>query len=266
MNDKTVTESVILLKQVEPGIYLLTINRPKVLNALNTEVIQELGAAIGQVARDDGARILLLTGAGDKAFAAGADIAQMRNFSGMEAQEFSERGVRLMRRLETLAVPTIAVVNGYCLGGGCELAMSCDWILASERAVFGQPEVNLGVPPGFGGTQRLLRLVGRNIALELIATGRQVKAEEAKAIGLANQIYPADQLMNKALEMARTIASKGPVAVRLSKQLVQRGQDLDLVNACVLESNVFGLAFSTEDQKEGMTAFLEKRKARFAGR
>ena len=256
----------ILLETPEDGIYLLTINRPKVLNALNSATIAEIDDAIRQVRGDAQARALLITGAGDKAFVAGADISEMQGMSALEAKDFGQRGLNVFRSLENLPVPVIAVVNGYALGGGCELAMSCDWILAAENAAFGQPEVNLGVPPGFGGTQRLLRLVGRGIAMEMLMTGRQVKAEEALRIGLATKVYPQEQLMAEALEVARIIKTKGPIAVRLAKEVVQRGQDLDLENACVLESEVFGLAFSTEDQREGMRAFLERRPAAFRGR
>src|SRR5687768_7118128 len=167
----------VLLEQPDPGIYLLTVNRPQALNALNAATLDELADAIAQVAQDAGARVLLVTGAGDKAFVAGADIGAMQSMSALEAQAFSAQGMRVMHALEALPVPVIALVNGYALGGGCELAMSCDWIVASERATFGQPEVNLGIPPGFGGTQRLARIVGRARALELVVTARQVKAE-----------------------------------------------------------------------------------------
>jgi enoyl-CoA hydratase len=256
----------IRLETPEEGIYVLTINRPKVLNALNSATIAELDEAIRQVRRDTEARVLLVTGAGDKAFVAGADISEMQGMSSLAAKDFGQRGLTVFRSLENLPVPVIAVVNGYALGGGCELAMSCDWILAADHAVFGQPEVNLGIPPGFGGTQRLLRLVGRGTAMEILITGRQVKAEEALRIGLATKVYPQQQLMAEALAVARVIRTKGPIAVRLAKEVVQRGQDLDLENACVLESEVFGLAFSTEDQSEGMAAFLERRPAVFRNR
>lgn len=253
----------ILLEQVEEGIYLLTINRPRSFNALSSATLDEIYAAGKEMANTPDARVLLITGAGKKAFVAGADIQEMREKSALEARLFAQKGMRTLRQLETLQIPVIAVVNGYCLGGGCELAMSCDWILASEKAIFGQPEVNLGITPGFGGTQRLPRLIGRAKAMELIVTGRQINAAEALDWGLANHVYPADELMDKALETARTIMQKGPVAVRLAKQAVQRGQDIDLENACLLESEVFGLCFSSEDQKEGMGAFLEKRTAEF---
>ncbi len=255
----------LLLDQSEPGIYRLTVNRPAALNALNAATLAELGQAIARVAADAGARALLVTGAGEKAFVAGADISEMQALSADQARAFSAEGMRVMHALEALPVPVIALVNGYALGGGCELAMACDWIIASERAVFGQPEVNLGIPPGFGGTQRLTRLVGRARALELVTTARQVKAEEALAIGLVTRVVPAAELLEAGFAVARTIAAKAPVAVRLAKQAVQRGQDLDLANACAHETSLFALAFATADQQEGMRAFVEKRPASFSG-
>ena len=255
----------ILLESVEPAIYRLTVNRPKSFNALNSATLDEILAAAEAVAAMADARVLLVTGAGDKAFVAGADISEMQAMSGIEGRDFSQRGLRAFRRLETLPIPTIALVNGYCLGGGCELAMSCDWILASEKAVFGQPEVNLGITPGIGGSQRLPRLIGRARALEMVVTGRQVKADEALRWGLVNHVYPADTLQEEGLAVARTIVANPPIAVKLAKEAIQRGQDMDLDNACVLESEIFGLCFSTADQKEGMAAFLEKRAAVFKG-
>ena len=260
------TYANIVLEELEPGIFLVTVNRPKALNALNGETLDEIAHAVAAVGANAAARVLLVTGAGDKAFVAGADIAQMQSFSSADAQAFSEKGNRTFRSLELLPVPAIALVNGFALGGGCELAMACDWVIASERAQFGQPEVNLGVVAGFGGTQRLPRLVGRALAMELLVTGRMIKADEALEIGLVNHVVPADQLREKGLEMARTIATKGPIAVRLTKQIVQRGQDMDLVNACQQEAYAFGLTCASDDQKEGMKAFLEKRPARFTGR
>lgn len=256
----------LLLEQPEAGIVLLTVNRPKALNALNAATLVELERVVAGFAADPAVRALLVTGAGDRAFVAGADIAEMQPMSADQALAFSQRGMRVMHALEALPVPVIALVNGYALGGGCELAMACDWIIASERALFGQPEVNLGIPPGFGGTQRLLRLVGRARAMELVTTGRQVKADEALAIGLANQVVPAGELRETGLAAARAIVAKGPVAVKLAKQAVQRGQDLDLGNACAYESAQFAQAFATADQKEGMQAFLDKRAARFSRR
>lgn len=256
----------ILLEQPEAGIYLLTVNRPQALNALNAATLDEIAAALSKAAADDGARAMLVTGAGEKAFIAGADIAEMLDATIEQAREFSEKGNRVMHALEALPVPVIALVHGFCLGGGCEFALACDWILASDEAVFGQPEVNLGIPPGFGGTQRLPRRVGAARALELLVTARQVKAAEAVAIGLANHACPASELRVKGLEMARLIAAKGPAAVRLAKQAVQRGASLDLFTACSLETDLFARAFATHDRKEGMSAFLGKRPARFTGR
>ena len=255
----------ILLEQPEAGIYLLTVDRPKALNALNAATLDEIASAVKRVAADDKARVLLVTGAGEKAFVAGADITEMQNATIEQAREISERGMQVMHALAALPVPVIALVNGYCLGGGCELALACDWILASDTAVFGQPEVNLGIPPGFGGTQRLPRRIGPARALELLTTARQVKATEAAAIGLANHVYPAAELKAKGLEVARLVAAKGPVAVRLVKQAVMRGGNLDLYTACALETDLFAQAFGTQDSKEGMSAFIEKRAAKFTG-
>lgn len=256
----------ILLEQPEAGIYLLTLNRPKALNALNSAALDELAQAIAQVAADESARVLLVTGAGDKAFVAGADIAEMQNFTPEQGEAFSARGSRAFAKLDALAIPAIALVNGYALGGGCELALACDWIIAADRAAFGQPEVNLGVSAGFGGTQRLPRKIGSARAMELLVSGRQVKADEALAIGLVNQVVPAAEIMRKGLEIARLIASKGPLAVRYTKEAVMRGADMDLTEALALESSLFGRCCSTQDQQEGMRAFLEKRPAKFQGK
>lgn len=255
----------ILLEQPEAGIYVLTVNRPKALNALNSATLEEIGAAADRVARDLKALVLLVTGAGDRAFVAGADISEMQNFTPAEAEAFSARGSRALAKLEAVPVPVTALVNGYALGGGCELALACDWIIASERAVFGQPEVNLGVSAGFGGTQRLPRKIGPARAMELLVTGRQVKADEALAIGLVNQVVPAAELMGKGIDIARLIASKGPLAVRYTKEAVLRGADMKLADALALESRQFAACCATQDQKEGMTAFLEKRPAKFTG-
>ena len=258
-------EQSVVLEQLETGIYRLLVNRPQALNALNAATLAALDQEIAAVAADVAARVLLLSGGGEKAFVAGADIAEMQSLDATQAAAFSQAGMRVMHALEALPVPVIALVNGYALGGGCELALACDWIIASERAVFGQPEVNLGIPPGFGGTQRLLRRVGRARAMELVTTGRQVRAEEALAIGLVTQVVPPTALMETGLAAARSIAAKGTLAVKLAKQAVQRGADLDLANACAYETAQFALAFATADQKEGMRAFLEKRPARFSG-
>lgn len=256
----------LLLEEKEPGIWLLTINRPKVLNALAPEVLHEIGAATRAVAAGSGARCLLVTGAGDRAFVAGADISAMNKMTPLEAREFALLGHATLRALELLPVPVIALVNGYALGGGCELALACDFIVASDKASFGQPEVNLGITPGFGGTQRLPRVVGKSMALELTTTGRMVKADEALAIRLVNHVVAPDALLDKGLELARMIAAKGPVAVRLTKHLVQHGQDLDLANANMLEADVFGVVAATDDMREGTSAFLAKRTPQWSGR
>jgi enoyl-CoA hydratase len=257
----------LVFEHVDDGkIAVVTVNRPKALNALNAATLDELLEAAASVNASSAVRAMLITGGGDKAFVAGADIAAMHNMSALEAQAFSDKGQRTMQAIESIPVPVIALVNGYALGGGCELALACDWIIASERAVFGQPEVNLGVPPGFGGTQRLARLIGRSRALELITSGRPVKADEALRIGLVNEVVAAAQLMDKGLEMARLIATKAPLAVRVAKQAVQRGLDVDLANGCVLETALFAYAFGSTDRSEGMAAFLAKRAPKFEGR
>ncbi|MFT5722333.1 MAG: enoyl-CoA hydratase [Motiliproteus sp.] len=259
----TATFDNILLEEIKTGIYRLTINRPKVLNALNAQTLEEMNQAISLVIADASARVLLITGSGEKAFVAGADIAHMSNLSPLEAKAFAEHGMHLFRRLETLNIPVIALVNGYALGGGCELAMSSDFILAADNAKFGQPEVNLGVTPGFGGTQRLTRIVGTSMAMELLVTGRTMSAAEALQRGLVNHVYPQSELWDRGLELAEMIAGKSRTAIQLTKELVQRGQGLDLDTACIMESDLFGLSFSTPDRAEGMAAFLENRKPNF---
>jgi enoyl-CoA hydratase len=260
------TFETLLVSAPAPEVRLLTINRPKALNALAPTVVRELLQAVADAAGDAGVRALMITGAGDKAFVAGADIAAMSAMSALEGREFAVQGHALMRAIEMAPFPAIALVNGYALGGGCELALACDIIVASERAVFGQPEVTLGIVPGFGGTQRLTRLVGKAMAIELCTTGRQVKADEALRIGLVNHVVAPDQLMAKGLELAGMIVQKAPVAVKLAKHLIQRGQDMDLANANAFEADVFGVAFATDDRVEGTRAFVEKRKPEFRGR
>jgi enoyl-CoA hydratase len=255
-----------LLFTKEDGIAVITLNRPKALNALNKALLLELSSALGQVENDSSVHALILTGAGDKAFVAGADISEMRVMTPHEARAFARLGQAVMTKIERLAQPTIAAVNGYALGGGCELAMACDIRLASVNAKFGQPEVNLGVIAGFGGTQRLPRLVGAGIAKELLMTGDMISAERAAAIGLVNHVYEAAELLPKAKELAKKIAQKAPVAIRLSKQSVNEGVNMDIDRALSHEAELFALCFATEDQKEGMSAFLEKRSARFEGK
>ena len=253
-----------LIIEIEDGIATLTINRPKTLNALNTDMLRELSRAFDELEGNPKVNVAILTGAG-KAFVAGADISEMRDKNAVEGREFGLLGQSVFTKVENLSKPVIAAVNGYALGGGTELALSCDMIYASEKAKFGQPEVGLGVTPGFGGTQRLPRRVGLAMAKELIFTGRIIGAEEALRIGLANKVVPQDSLLEEVTGLAKEIASKGQVSVRLAKAVMNRGMDTDINSALMLEADAFGLCFSTADQKEGMTAFLEKRKPQFRG-
>jgi len=247
------------------AVALLTLDRPEALNALDRATLEGLEATAAELARDDSLRAVVLTGEG-RAFAAGADIAQMRDMSPREAEDFSRLGHRALSALEALPVPTIAAVNGFALGGGCELACACDWIYASTRARFGQPEVGLGLIPGFGGTSRLLRRVGVAWAKEIVLGGENMRAEEAHQIGLVNRLFEPDALLPAALEMAETIAKKGPLAVSLAKRVLQEGQDADVRLAHALEQSSFGLLFASEDRSEGLAAFLEKRAPEFRGR
>ncbi len=255
-----------LLIEIEDEIAVVTITRPKALNALNQKTLLELQDVFTDFAGDDAVQVIIVTGSGDKAFVAGADIAAMQSLSALEARQFAKFGHQVMRDIEDCPKPVIAAVNGFALGGGCELALGCDIRIAAENARFGQPEVNLGVIPGFGGTQRLARLIGKGRALELIFTGAMIDAAEAYRIGLANKVVPLDQLLETAKKMAGTIISKGPYAVRLAKEAVHNGLELDLERANQYEAELFGLCFATADQKEGMQAFLEKRQAEFKGK
>jgi len=240
------------------AVALLTLNRPEVLNALDAATLAALTARTTEIARDASVRAVVVTGAG-RAFAAGADIAAMRKLGPAEAEAFSRLGHAALATLEALAVPTIAAVNGFALGGGCELALACDWIYASTKARFGQPEVNLGVLPGFGGTSRMVRRVGIAWANELVLAGEPVDAETALHIGLANRVFEPEALLEATLAIGEKIASKGPVAVALAKRVMQEGQDADLRTAHALEQKAFGLVFASADRAEGMDAFLEKR-------
>ena len=246
--------------EVEGQVGIITINRPKALNALNSAVLDELDATIDGVDLD-AVRCLILTGAGEKSFVAGADIAEMSTLTKEEGEAFGKKGNDIFRKIETLPIPVIAAVNGFALGGGCEISMSCDIRICSDNAVFGQPEVGLGITPGFGGTQRLARLVGPGMAKQMIYTARNIKADEAYRIGLANKVVPQEELLDTCKAMAKKIMSKGSYAVSLAKQAINTGMDTDLASGLTLEANLFGLSFSTDDKKEGMTAFLEKRKA-----
>ena len=246
------------------GSTILTISRPSALNALNTDVLNELGRAIDMIAVDETVNILVITGEG-KAFVAGADIVEMKDMNTPRGREYGILGSSVFRKLELMEKPVIAAVNGYALGGGCELAMSCDIRIASEKAKFGQPEVSLGITPGFSGTQRLARIVGQARAKEIIFSGNMITAQEAAAIGLANRVVPHDLLMPETLALAEKIVSNAQLAVRYAKSAIDRGFESDIDVGIAIENNLFGLCFATEDQKEGMTAFVEKRSPKFTG-
>ena len=251
--------------EVQGAVEIITIDRPKALNALNPEVLADLKAAFEAV--DQSAiRCIVLTGEGDKSFVAGADIGSMSTMTKAEGEAFGKLGNDVFLMIESFPIPVIAAVNGFALGGGNELAMSCDIRICSDNAVFGQPEVGLGITPGFGGTQRLTRVVGRGHAKELIYTGGMIDAEKAKAIGLVNEVFPQEELMPAAVKLAKKIAKNAPIAVQLSKAAINRGINCDVVTGIAYEAEVFGLCFSTADQKEGMAAFCEKRKATFEGK
>ena len=245
--------------EVEGQIGIITINRPKALNALNSTVLDELDKTLDAVDQE-AIRCLILTGAGEKSFVAGADIGEMSTLTKAEGEAFGKKGNVVFRKLETFPIPVIAAVNGFALGGGCEISMSCDIRICSENAVFGQPEVGLGITPGFGGTQRLARIVGTGKAKEMIYGARNIKAEEAYRIGLVNNVYPAEELMPAAKKLASTIARNAPIAVRNCKRAINEGIQVDMDQAIVIEEKLFGSCFETCDQKEGMNAFLEKRK------
>lgn len=252
-----------LIIEQEGNIAVVYVNRPQALNALNAATVKELGQAFAELEGNDDIDVVILTGSGDKAFVAGADIAYMKDFAPLEARDFALLGQQVLNGIENNKKPVIAAINGYAFGGGCELAMACDIRIASEKARFSQPEVNLGLLPGFAGTQRLARLVGKGIAKELIFTGDIIDAQEAWRIGLVNKVVPRDQLLEAAKTMAKKIASKAQIAVRLAKQAINEGLEMESQKAHTHEANCFGYCFSTQDQKEGMSAFLEKRPANF---
>jgi enoyl-CoA hydratase len=244
---------------------VVTINRERALNALNKETVAELQEVFSQHWSDDTISAVIVTGAGEKAFVAGADITELAGLDVRSGTDLSARGLYLMKTIQNFPKPVIAAVNGFALGGGCELAMACDIRLASEKAKFGQPEVNLGIIPGYGGTQRLPRLVGRGKAMQLILTAEIIDAAEARRIGLVDEVYPPEQLMEKALGMAAVIATKAPIAVQLAKECIHRGIETDLSTGCDLEKAHFGAVCGSADKSEGLGAFLEKRKPKFTG-
>ncbi len=254
-----------LLVDIDEGLATVTVNRPKALNALNRDTLQDLQQAFDALEKDAEVKVIILIGAGEKAFVAGADIAKMQEMNDLEARSFILLGQQVMTTIENSSKPVIAAVNGFALGGGCELAMACDIRLAAENAKFGLPEVNLGVIPGFAGTQRLARLVGKGRAKELVFTGDMIDAQEALRLGLVNKVVAPEQLLETTLKMARKIAGKGPVAVRLSKDAINRGLEMDLDRASAYEAELFARCFASADRKEGIQAFLEKRSADFKG-
>lgn len=248
--------------EVENNIGLLTICREEALNALNSDVLSELDAAIDVVAADKSVLALIITGAG-RSFVAGADIGEQSVLDAESGLLWGQKGSQIMMKIETLPMPTIAAVNGFALGGGCELALACDLIIANEKAKFGQPEVSLGITPGFSGTQRLTRRVGIGKARELIFTGKMIKAQEAKEIGLVNEVTSVEELMDQAMDMAASIVKNAPAAVRYSKKAINQGAETDINTGIKIENALFALCFGTKDQKEGMQAFLDKRKPEF---
>jgi len=255
-----------LLLERDGSIAIVTINRPRVLNALNTPTMDELAAAMRELAADESVRAIVLTGSGEKAFVAGADINELAVQSPVGGRDHAQRGQRVLDAIEQLGKPVIAAINGFALGGGCELAMACTIRIAADTARLGQPEINLGLIPGYAGTQRLTRLVGRGVALEILLTGDPITAAEAHRIGLVNRVVPAAELMNEAKKLAHQLASKAPVAARFIIDAVNRGADLPLAHAQVYETTLFGLVAATEDMREGTNAFLEKRKPEWKGR
>jgi enoyl-CoA hydratase len=248
------------------GLLIVTIDRPKVLNALNAQTVEEIYEAFEAARDDESVKAVIVTGAGEKAFVAGADINELAQKTPVTGKETSERGQAVLSFIERFPKPVIAAINGFALGGGCELALACHVRIASEKAQIGLPEVTLGIIPGYGGTQRMARLLGKGKALELICTGDRISAAEAERIGLVNKVVPADQLMSLAEQMARTMMSRGPLAVRAAIEAVVRGSEMPFEEGQFLEAVLFGLLCASEDTKEGMKAFLEKRAANFKGR
>jgi len=253
-----------MIFEVEENIALVTFNRPEALNALSPDLMMEFGDILDKIAADESIAVAVLTGAG-KAFVSGADIQAMSEFTPLQINNYLSTGHEILFKIESLPQPVIAAVNGFCLGGGNEIAMACDFVYASEKARFGQPEIKLGIIPGFGGTQRLPRLVGKSLAKELCLTGEFIKSETAQAIGLANKIFPPDKLMEETMKTAKLIASHGRASVRAVKQVIDRGAQIELRSACALEVGAFTAVFSSSDAKEGLKAFLEKRNPEFKG-
>ncbi len=255
-----------VLVERDGGVAVVTVNRPKVLNALNAQTLDELRRTVLALKHDDSVRSVILTGAGDKSFIAGADINELAVQSPTSGRDHALRGQHVLDLIENMGKPVIAAINGYALGGGCELAMACAIRIAADTAKLGQPEINLGIMPGYGGTQRLSRLIGRGRALELLLTGDQIGAQEACRLGLVNRVVPAAQLMGEARTLASVLASKAPVAARYILDSVNKGLQMTLADGQIFEATLFGLVASTEDMREGTRAFLDKRKAEFKGK
>lgn len=255
-----------ILYNVENGVAVVTFNRPKVLNALNNQTIEELAEIVEDLEKNEAVKGVIITGSGEKAFIAGADINELSAMDSLHGKAFARKGQKVYLALENLAKPVIAAVNGYALGGGCELAMACHIRIASENAVFGQPEVNLGIIPGYGGTQRLPRLIGKGAALEIILSGKMVSAQEAFRLGLVNRVVSAGQLMEEAKKLLGDILSRGPLAVKYALEAVNHGLNMSIEEAMDYEASLFGLVCATEDMKEGTKAFLEKRHPEFSGK
>jgi enoyl-CoA hydratase len=255
-----------ILLEKKNTISYVTVNRPKVLNALNMATMEELRAAFHDIKNDASVRVVILTGSGEKAFIAGADIGELAKHDAISAKEYTHRGQSVLNLVENLGKPVIACINGFALGGGCEIAMACTMRLASENAKLGQPEVKLGIIPGYGGTQRLPRLVGKGIAMQLLLTGEMITAQEAHRIGLVDEVVPAGELRGRAEAIAQKIIANGPLAVQYTMEAVNKGMEMPLAEGLYLEATLFGVACATEDKREGTTAFLEKKPAQFKGK
>jgi enoyl-CoA hydratase/carnithine racemase len=255
-----------ILFETKGAIAYVTVNRPKVLNALNMATMEELRSAFAAIKEDRGVRVAIMTGAGEKAFIAGADIGELAKHDAVSAKEYTHRGQSVLDLMENLGKPLIACINGFALGGGCEIAMACTMRLASENAKLGQPEVKLGMMPGYGGTQRLPRLVGKGIAMQLVLSGEMISAQEAYRIGLVNEVVAAAELIPRAEAIAQKIVANAPLAVQYAMEAVNKGMEMTLAGGLYLEATLFGVCCATQDKKEGTTAFLEKRQAQFKGK
>ena len=254
-----------IIFEIQDNIAIIRFNRPKALNALNQAVLDEFNTAITSIEENSDVRVLVLTGSGEKAFIAGADIAEMSQMNPLQGKKFSRKGQKILARLEKLPIPVIAAVNGFALGGGTETSLACDFIYASEKAIFGLPEITLGIIPGFGGTQRLQRLVGPNMARELVFTGKTFSAAEAKEMGIVNRVCPPETLMEETMKTAKAIAKKGQASLRAAKEAIAVGRDSSLETGCIFEADAFAVCMTSIDAKEGTGAFVEKRKAEFKG-